>query len=75
MASVGPAILQGLSCFGTNIVQPRPELIALRTQSDAIPAIVCWLVQQGVQIQAVQPCRKSLEDVFLEVMGQDERPG
>ena len=60
----------------SNIVQPRPDLIALRAASDAVvPAIVCWLVQQGVQIHAVQPRRKSLEDIFLEVMGEDERPG
>jgi ABC-2 type transport system ATP-binding protein len=69
-------ILEGLSRFGTNIVQPVPDLIALRIESDAaIPAIVSWLVQQGVLIYAVQPRRKSLEDVFLEVMGEDERPG
>jgi ABC-2 type transport system ATP-binding protein len=76
---VGPvtaATLDGLSRFGTNIVQPRPDLIALRTQTDAVvPAIVSWLVHQGVQIHAVQPRRKSLEDVFLDVMGDDERPG
>ena len=71
-----PAILDGLSRFGTNIVQPRPDVIALRTGSEAaVPAIVSWLVQQGVQIHAVQPRRKSLEDVFLDVMGDDERPG
>ena len=70
------AILDGLSRFGTNIVQPRPDVIALRTGSEAaVPAIVSWLVQQGVQIHAVQPRRKSLEDVFLDVMGDDERPG
>ena len=73
---VTAAILEGLSRFGTNIVQPRPDLIALRTETDAVvPAIVSWLVQQGVQIHAVQPRRKSLEDVFLDVMGDDERPG
>ena len=73
---VTAAILDGLSRFGTNIVQPRPDLIALRTESEAVvPAIVSWLVQQGVQIHAVQPRRKSLEDVFLDVMGDDERPG
>jgi ABC-2 type transport system ATP-binding protein len=72
----GTAILAGLSRFGTNIVQPRPDLIALRTGSEAaVPAIVAWLVQQGVEIHAVQPRRKSLEDVFLDVMGDDERPG
>ena len=70
------AILDGLSRFGTNIVRPRPDVIAMRTGSDAaVPAIVSWLVQQGVQIHAVQPRRKSLEDVFLDVMGDDERPG
>jgi ABC-2 type transport system ATP-binding protein len=73
---VTAAILDGLSRFGTNIVQPRPDLIALRIDSEAaVPAIVSWLVQQGVQIHAVQPRRKSLEDVFLDVMGDDERPG
>jgi ABC-2 type transport system ATP-binding protein len=69
-------IVAGLSRFGDNITQPRPDMIAMRTPNeDAIPAIVTWLVQQGVPIHAVQPRRKSLEDVFLEVMGDDERPG
>jgi ABC-2 type transport system ATP-binding protein len=70
------AIMQGLSRFGTSIVQPQPDVIALRTESDAVvPAIVSWLVLQGVPIHEVKPRRKSLEDVFLEVMGEDERPG
>jgi ABC-2 type transport system ATP-binding protein len=73
---VVPAILEGLSRFGTGIVQPQPDVIALRTESDAVvPAIVAWLVQQGVQIHEVRPRRKSLEDVFVDVMGEDERPG
>jgi ABC-2 type transport system ATP-binding protein len=73
---VTAAILDGLSRFGTNIVQPRPDVIALRTESEAVvPAIVSWLVQQGVRVHAVLPRRKSLEDVFLDVMGDDERPG
>ena len=76
---VGPVtagILDGLSRFGTNIVQPRPDLIGLRTATGAaVPAIVSWLVHQGVQIHAVRPRRKSLEEVFLDVMGDDERPG
>jgi ABC-2 type transport system ATP-binding protein len=76
VASVTRTVVEGLSRFGTNTVQPRPDLIALRIESDAaIPAIVSWLVHQGVQIHAVQPRRTSLEDVFLDVMGDDERPG
>jgi ABC-2 type transport system ATP-binding protein len=73
---VAPSILQGLTQFGANIVQPRPDLIAMRTSSEAmVPAIVSWLVGQGVPIHAVQPRRRSLEDIFLDVMGEDERPG
>ncbi len=76
VTSVEGAIVEGLSRFGTNIVRPRSDLIALRIESDAVvPGIVSWLVQQGVQIHTVQPRRKSLEDVFLDVMGEDERPG
>jgi ABC-2 type transport system ATP-binding protein len=75
-ASGEGGILEGLPRFGTHIVQPRPGLIALRTDSEAtIPAVVAWLVHRGVQIHAVQPRRKSLEDVFLDVIGDDERPG
>ena len=75
-ADVAAAILKGLSRFGTSVVQPQPDVVALRTESEAaIPEIVSWLVQQGVQIYEVKPRRQSLEDIFVEVMGEDERPG
>ena len=75
VAPVTPMILEGLSRFGTDLAQPRPDTVALRTQSDAVPQIVCWLVEQGAQVHSVQPRRKSLEDIFLEVMGGEEGPG
>jgi len=76
VGAAGPAILEGLSRFGTNITRPQPDVIELRTGTEAaVPMIVSWLVQQGVPVHAVQPRRKSLEDVFLDVMGEDERPG
>jgi ABC-2 type transport system ATP-binding protein len=72
----GAGLLEGLSRFATHIVQPRPDLLSLRIEGEAaVPAIIAWLVEHGVQIHAVQPRRKSLEDVFLDVMGEDERPG
>ncbi len=75
-APVDGNVLEGLSRFATNIVQPRPGAITLRAANEAaIPAIVSWLVHQGVQIHAVQPHRRSLEDVFLDVIGDDEGPG
>jgi ABC-2 type transport system ATP-binding protein len=76
VAPIQASTLEGLSQFGTDIGQPRPGVIAVRTGSEAaIAAMVSWLVQQGVQVYAVKPRRASLEDVFLDVMGDDERPG
>jgi ABC-2 type transport system ATP-binding protein len=76
VSPVETAVLSGLARFATNISQPRTGVIAFRTDSEgAVPDIVAWLVQQRVQIHAVQPRRRSLEDVFLDVMGEDERPG
>ena len=76
VGALNAGIVEGLSRFGTNVVQQSPDVIALRVDGDgAVPAIVSWLVQQGVHIHAVQPRRKSLEDVFLDVIGDDERPG
>jgi ABC-2 type transport system ATP-binding protein len=76
VGALNAGIVEGLSRFGTNVVQQSPHVIALRVEGDgAVPAIVSWLVQQGVHIHAVQPRRKSLEDVFLDVIGDDERPG
>jgi ABC-2 type transport system ATP-binding protein len=78
-SAASAAILDGLVRFGTNVTQSRPDapgVIMLRIESDAaVPEIVSWLVQQGARIHAVRPHRKSLEDVFLDVMGDDERPG
>jgi ABC-2 type transport system ATP-binding protein len=68
-------LLQALSRFSPQVVQPRPGVVVLQTQSPTVPLIVAWLVQQGVQIYGVQPRRRSLEDLFLEVIGEDGRPG
>ena len=76
VAPIDAATLEGLSRFGSDITQPGPGVIAMRTASeDVIPAMVSWLVQHGANVYAVQPRRASLEDVFLDVMGDDERPG
>jgi ABC-2 type transport system ATP-binding protein len=76
IAPMDAATLEGLSRFGSGIAQPSPGIVSIRIGSDAaIPPMVSWLVQQGTDVYAVQPRRASLEDVFLDVMGDDERPG
>jgi ABC-2 type transport system ATP-binding protein len=41
----------------------------------AIPDLVRCLVARGASVYAVEPRRKSLEEWFLDVMGEDQRPG
>jgi hypothetical protein len=40
-----------------------------------VPRIARWLVEMGVGIHALGGRRKSLEEWFIEVMGDDQRPG
>jgi ABC-2 type transport system ATP-binding protein len=76
VGAVNASVLEGLSRFGTNVVHSHADRIELRISSEGVvPAIVSWLVQQNVQVHAVQPRRQSLEDVFLDLIGDDEGPG
>ena len=42
---------------------------------DALPALAAALVREGARLYAMTPHRRSLEATFLEVMGEDQRPG
>ena len=69
------ATLEGLRAFGRD-VRLEGDTIRLRVAStDAIPRIARWLVGQGIDIHALHGRRKSLEEWFIEVMGDDQRPG
>jgi hypothetical protein len=40
-----------------------------------LPEVARWLVGQGVQLFEMRGRRKSLEEWFVDVMGDDQRPG
>jgi ABC-2 type transport system ATP-binding protein len=68
-------ILEGLGAFGQD-VRIEGERVFLRANSaDSVPDIARWLVGKGVGIHALGSRRKSLEEWFIEVMGDDQRPG
>ncbi len=70
------AVQAGLSEFGTDIRLLDNGAIAMRIDSESrVPAIVNWLVARQVEVLAVHPRRQSLEEMFVKVMGEDERPG
>jgi ABC-2 type transport system ATP-binding protein len=68
-------ILEGLGAFGED-VRIEGERVCLRASSaHSIPDIARWLVGKGVGIHALGSRRKSLEEWFIDVMGDDQRPG
>jgi ABC-2 type transport system ATP-binding protein len=70
------AVAEGLGQFAAFIRAAGDGAIVLQVAGEhVVPDIVRWLVARDVQVHAVQPRRKSLEEVFVEVMGDDERPG
>jgi len=76
VSPIDACLLQGLSSFGIDICQGDVDVIRMRVESDAVlPALTRWLVERGASVYAVQPRRKSLEEWFVEVMGEDQRPG
>jgi ABC-2 type transport system ATP-binding protein len=67
--------LNGLRAFAHD-VQFDGATIRLRVESEnVVPEIARWLVGQNIGIYALRSHRKSLEEWFIEVMGQDQRPG
>ena len=70
------AVLGGLSRFGTIVGRPADDRVRLVVATDAVlPDISSWLVAQGIRLYELQGRRKSLEEWFVDVMGDDQRPG
>jgi ABC-2 type transport system ATP-binding protein len=62
--------------LGKDVERTADGKIRMRVTSEAvIPDIVRWLVSRGRDVHAVHSRRKSLEEWFLDVMGDDQRPG
>ena len=69
------AVLAGLTQFGGDVRQANGAVHLTVTGEHVLPDIARWLVGQGVALYRMAAEHKSLEALFLEVMGEDERPG
>ncbi len=70
-----PALWQGFSQFGTITLQPNHTAQIQVTGEEQLPHIARWLTGQGVDLYHLAAERQSLESLFLETMGDEERPG
>jgi ABC-2 type transport system ATP-binding protein len=69
------ALLEGLAAFGTGVTRDG-TLVRMHASSEAmLPELARWLVGRGVALYELRCRRKTLEEWFVEVMGEDQRPG
>jgi ABC-2 type transport system ATP-binding protein len=69
------ALLAGLAAFGTGATRDG-TLVRFRAAAEgALPELARWLVGRGVALYELRCRRKTLEEWFVEVMGEDQRPG
>ncbi len=82
--AAGPELLSGLARFGAvEPMAPRDAAalhagvgLRVRVASEAsVPELARWLVGRGAALYGLHPAKKPLEAWFLEVMGEDQRPG
>jgi ABC-2 type transport system ATP-binding protein len=73
---IDACVLNGLSKFGTCVTRLTDDVIRMRVPGDqVVPEVVRWLVERNVCVFAIHGRRKSLEEWFVDVMGEDQRPG
>jgi ABC-2 type transport system ATP-binding protein len=69
--NVNGEILNGLARW-TSAVSPNGHRYTLTvTSTEVLPEITRYLVAQGVDLYELTPERKSLEDIFLEIVGTE----
>jgi ABC-2 type transport system ATP-binding protein len=75
LGGVDDALLEGLAAFGTGVTRDD-TLVRMHASSESmLPELARWLVGRGVAVYELRCRRKTLEEWFVEVMGDDQRPG
>jgi len=55
-------------------VDGRQLILNVNNPEEDNPLVIDWLMKQGLQVQFVSEAEHSLEDVYLKLIGEDERP-
>ena len=72
---VSPDAERGLMQFGTIVAHEGNAWTMMLDCEDRVPQLARWLVEHGAAIHHLAAQKQSLESLFLETMGDDERPG
>jgi len=69
------ATLTGLARFGRVALTDGDRVRLSVDDEERLPEVAAWLVARGTKLYGMTAARQSLETLFLEVMGDDQRPG
>lgn len=75
LSPIDDALLEGLRQFGSDVVRAGGIVRMHIGSEETLPAIARWLVARRVNVYTLQGRRKSLEEWFVDIMGEDQRPG
>jgi len=64
-----PSVLEGLARFGSDVREENGRIRLRVDGEERLPEMSRWLAGQGIGLYHLAACRRSLEDVFLEVVG------
>jgi ABC-2 type transport system ATP-binding protein len=67
----GPEIASGLAQWGTSIVVQGERISMKVTSTEVLPDLLRYLIGRGVDVYEATPQRPSLEQRFLQVIGED----
>jgi len=75
VAHADAALVEGLGEFGSD-ARLEDGLVRLRVAHErSLPAIARWLASRGAELYELKCRKKTLEEWFIEVMGEDQGPG
>jgi ABC-2 type transport system ATP-binding protein len=69
------ALIAGLARFGHDVTSADGAIRMRVDDEETLPHLARWLVERGANLYRMSAARKTLEAWFLEVMGDDQRPG
>jgi ABC-2 type transport system ATP-binding protein len=75
VGGVDAALVEGLREFGSD-ARVEEGLILLRIEHErSLPAIARWLASRDAELYELKCRKKTLEEWFIEIMGEDQGPG
>jgi ABC-2 type transport system ATP-binding protein len=75
LGATDAAIVTGLARFGRVALVDGDRVRMSVDGEERLPEMAAWLVGRGAKLYGMNAARQSLETLFLEVMGEDQRPG